>query len=205
MEVLARFVRRVRYGPPVVVVSGLPRSGTSLMMQMLRAGGLEIVTDAVRTADDGNPKGYLELEAVKDLDKGARPAWLDGAGGKAVKIVSPLLRWLPESRDYRVILMQRDLDEVIASQNRMLAARGTPADASQDERVRQGYRALEDATIRLLRGRRCFSTLVVPYADAVAHPEETAARVDRFLGGGLNVRRMAEAVDPALYRNRGRA
>src|SRR4026209_2745330 len=110
MSALARFVRRLRYGRPIVVVSGLPRSGTSMMMQMLQAGGLEILTDAVRTPDGSNPKGYFEFEAVKDLDKGQAPAWLAGARGKAVKIVSSLVRWLPESNDYQVIFMQRNLN-----------------------------------------------------------------------------------------------
>src|SRR3954453_19540485 len=95
MSALERFLRRLRYGRPIVVVSGLPRSGTSMMMQMLRAGGLELVTDAVRTPDGSNPKGYFELEAVKDLDKGAPAAWLSGARGKAVKVVSSLIPHLP--------------------------------------------------------------------------------------------------------------
>src|SRR6188768_3994121 len=119
MASLARLVRQLRYGRPIVVVSGLPRSGTSMMMQMLQAGGLEILTDAVRTPDGSNPKGYLEFEAVKDLDK-PPPPWLAGARGKAVKIVSSLVRWLPEGHDYRVIFMRRNLDEVILSQNKML-------------------------------------------------------------------------------------
>ena len=136
MGALVRFVRRLRYGRPIVVVSGLPRSGTSMMMQMLQAGGLEILTDAVRTPDGSNPKGYFEFEAVKDLDKGPPPAWLTGARGKAVKIVSSLVRWLPESHDYQVIFMRRDLDEVILSQNKMLVDRRVPSRRGS-ERPRQ--------------------------------------------------------------------
>ena len=135
MGSLERLVRRLRYGRPIVIVSGLPRSGTSMMMQMLHAGGLEILTDAVRTPDGSNPKGYFELEAVKDLDKGGSPAWLAAARGKAVKIVSSLVRWLPESHDYQVIFMQRNLDEVVASQNKMLADRGSPQDEDQNGRI----------------------------------------------------------------------
>ena len=108
MPSLAQLMRRLRYGRPIVVVSGLPRSGTSMMMQMLQAGGLELVTDDIRTPDGSNPKGYFELEAVKDLDKGPPPAWLAGAPGKAVKVVSSLVRWLPETRNYQVIFMQRE-------------------------------------------------------------------------------------------------
>jgi hypothetical protein len=204
MGALARFVRRLRYGRPIVVVSGLPRSGTSMMMQMLQAGGLEIVTDAVRTPDGSNPKGYFELEAVKDLDKGPPPAWLAGARGKAVKIVSPLVRWLPQNNDYHVIFMQRNLDEVILSQNKMLADREAPQDDGRNERVKQLYQTHVEETLRLLRGHRSVTTLVVDYSDTLARPEDTARRVDRFLGGRLDVNRMAAAADPALYRNRSR-
>jgi hypothetical protein len=202
MRALARMARRLRYGPAIVVVTGLPRSGTSLMMQMLHAGGMEVVTDGVRMPDDSNPRGYFELEAVKDLDKGTAAHWLAGARGKAVKIVSPLLRSLPDTYNYLVILMQRDLDEVIASQNKMLAARGEPQDDADNERVKHLYQAMCDDTVRILRSRRCFATLVVDHADAIAHPERTARRVNRFVSGQLDERRMAEARDPALYRNR---
>jgi hypothetical protein len=172
------------------------------MMQMLHAGGLELLTDAARTPDGNNPKGYYELEAVKDLGKGGSLAWLAGARGKGVKIVSSLLRWLPESHDYQVIFMERDLDEVIASQNKMLADRGVPPDEGQDGRVRQLYQAHIEETRRLLGARRCFSTLVVDYGVTLAHPEDTARRVDRFLRRGLDVSRMAAAADSTLCRNR---
>ena len=99
MMFLQRAVRRARYGRPIVVVSGLPRSGTSMAMKMLHAGGLEVVTDGIRAADESNPKGYYELEAVKGLDKKVDTAWLKDARGKAVKIISFLLTWLPEHHD----------------------------------------------------------------------------------------------------------
>ncbi len=205
MGALVRFVRRLRYGRPIVVVSGLPRSGTSMMMQMLQAGGLEILTDAVRTPDGSNPKGYFEFEAVKDLDKGPPPAWLTGARGKAVKIVSSLVRWLPESHDYQVIFMRRDLDEVILSQNKMLVDRGSHPDEAQNERVKHLYQTHVEDTLRLLRGRRSVSTLVVDYSETLARPVDTARRVDRFLRARLDVNRMAAAADPDLYRNRSGA
>jgi hypothetical protein len=173
-----------------------------MMMQMLQAGGLELLTDAVRMPDRSNPNGYFELEAVKDLDKGSPPAWLAAARGKGVKIVSALLQWLPETCNYQVIFMQRTLDEVIASQNRMLAERGLPQDEAGNDRVRQLYQTHIDTTLRLLRGRRCFSTLVVDYSATLARPEDTARQLNRFLGGRLDVGRMAAAADPALYRNR---
>jgi hypothetical protein len=195
-------VRRIRYGRPVVVVSGLPRSGTSMMMQMLRAGGLEVVTDALRSPDESNPKGYYELEAVKELDKGAPPAWLPGARGKAVKVISSLVGWLPDTCSYDVIFMQRDLDEVIVSQDRMLADRGESAGATDPARLRELYRKHVADTLRLLAGRPGVSTLIVDYGEALARPSDTAVRINKFLGGGLDVARMASAADPALHRNR---
>jgi hypothetical protein len=202
MSALERFLRRLRYGRPIVVVSGLPRSGTSMMMQMLRAGGLELVTDAVRTPDGSNPKGYFELEAVKDLDKGVTVPWLVEARGKAVKIVSSLIPHLPGTSQYQVLFMTRNLDEVIASQNRMLAERGSPQDEDQNDRIRHLYEAHVEDMLRVLRRRRCFSTLVIDYGEALAEPQKTACRVAEFLGTRLDVARMAAAADPALYRNR---
>jgi hypothetical protein len=202
MRSLTRFVRRLRYGAPIVVVSGLPRSGTSMMMQMLQAGGLEIVTDRQRHADDSNPKGYFELEAVKDLDKGSPPAWLDEARGKAVKVVSSLVRWLPNRCDYRVIFMQRDLGEVIASQNAMLRARGVTPDTAQDPKVEAQYRTHVSDTLRLLARRKNCAVLVVNHADALSDPADTARRVAAFLERPLAVDRMAAVADQSLYRNR---
>ena len=128
-------VRRLRYGPPIVVVSGLPRSGTSMAMKMLEAGGLAVVTDNVRAADDDNPRGYYEDERVKDLARDANRAWLRDARGKAIKIISFLLKDLPPDNNYKVLFMERDLGEVLASQQKMLDHRGErlldrgPADA----------------------------------------------------------------------------
>jgi hypothetical protein len=140
MTVFTQLLRRIRFGPPIIVVSGLPRSGTSMMMQMLTAGGLQPLTDGVRTADESNPEGYFELEAVKELDKtafarGDGLAWLANARGKAVKILTPLLQYLPETFNYRVILMQRPLDEVVTSQNTMLARAGEATDVVPASRV----------------------------------------------------------------------
>ena len=132
MTSFGQLVRRLRYGKAIVIVSGLPRSGTSMAMKMLEAGGMPILADGIRTADISNPKGYYEYEPVKELDKGGDVAWLAEARGKAVKIISFLLTWLPETYDYRVIFMQRDLREVLASQNAMLAHRGEAPGAADD-------------------------------------------------------------------------
>ena len=195
------FLRRLRRGRPIIVVSGLPRSGTSMAMRMLEAGGLPIVTDGLRRADTANPKGYYEFEPVKGLDKQGDTAWLADARGKAVKIISFLLTHLPESYDYRVVFMRRDLGEVVASQNQMLDARGKERGAA-DDRTSVLYAQHVEQVERFLRQRSCFSVLMVDYAAVVADPAGQAARINQFVGGGLDVERMATVAEPALYRNR---
>ena len=197
-----RLYRRLRYGPSIVVVSGLPRSGTSMAMKMLDAGGLPTLTDGIRTADDSNPKGYYEFERVKTLDKNGDAAWLADARGKAVKIISFLLPFLPETFDYQVVFMDRDLDEVLASQNKMLAARGEPADAADDPHMRQAYQQHLEKVNRFLRNRKCFSTLRLGYKAVIDNPADEARRLNQFLGGRLNVERMTAVADRKLYRNR---
>jgi len=198
--------RRARFGRPIVVVSGLPRSGTSMMMQMLAAGGLPLVTDGVRAADQSNPAGYFELEAVKALDTRVDRRWLSDARGRAVKIVSPLLMHLPDSHNYRVIFMQRPLAEVIASQNVMLARgglapAGEPADPTSSQTLAAEYEAHLRRVHALLARRACFDTLIVNYGDAIADPRACAERVAAFVGG-LDVEPMASAIDETLYRQR---
>jgi hypothetical protein len=201
MTIVSRLSRRIRFGRPIVVVSGLPRSGTSMMMKMLAAGGLAIVTDGVRVADESNPEGYFELEAVKDLDKSADRRWLREARGRAVKILSPLLSSLPESHNYRVIFMQRRLAEVIASQDVMLARAGESTNASSLAGLTTEYEMHVRKVRALLAGRPCFETLFIDYGDAIANPRECAERVSRFVGG-LDVDEMAAAVNARLYRQR---
>jgi len=195
------FLRRLRRGKPIIVVSGLPRSGTSMAMRMLEAGGLPLVTDGLRSADASNPNGYYEFEPVKDLDKPGDHAWLRGARGKGVKIISLLLTHLPESFDYQVVFMQRDLDEIIASQDEMLVARGE-AQGAEDDRMHALYGEHLARVDRFLSQRSCFSTLRLPYAGVLATPAAEAARLNEFLGGQLDVTRMAAVAEPKLYRNR---
>jgi len=204
MTLFGQLVRRLRYGKAIVVVSGLPRSGTSMAMKMLEAGGIPILADGIRTADISNPKGYYEYEPVKELDKGAEPAWLAEARGKAVKIISFLLTWLPETYDYRVIFMQRDLREVLASQNAMLARRGEAPGAADDEHMLRMYEDHLQKVARFMANRSCFSALSVDFRDVIQNPRDAAGRINGFLGGTLDVERMAAIADPALYRNRGK-
>jgi hypothetical protein len=195
------FLRRLRRGAPVIVVSGLPRSGTSMAMRMLQAGGVPILTDGLRQPDASNPNGYYELERVKELDKGHDAGWLGEARGRALKIISFLLTYLPETYDYQVIFMRRDLDEIVASQNTMLEARGE-ARGAEDERVKALYASHLEQVERFLSRRDCFTTLDVPYATVVAEPRAQADRINAFLGGGLDVAQMAAVANRALYRNR---
>lgn len=184
-----------------MVVSGLPRSGTSMAMRMLEAGGLSLVTDGERTADGSNPHGYFELEQVKTLDKPGPTSWLAQARGRGIKIISFLLTYLPEDYDYQVIFMHRHLDEVLASQNAMLDARGE-ARGPEDERTRALYTSHLQKVARFMTMRPCFTVCDVHYHDVVANPAREAARINAFLGGQLDEASMIAAVDAALYRNR---
>lgn len=194
-----RVARRFRYGKPITVVSGLPRSGTSMMMNMLDSGGMPVLTDGIRSADDSNPRGYFEYGPVKELGTDGDRAWLLLARGRAVKIISFLLTWLPETYDYRIVFMQRDLDEIIASQNQMLA--GEP-DGAGDASIRDVYAGHLQQMERFLSSRRCFRALPVSYRDIVDDPARQASRVRDFLDRPLDVARMASTVDRQLYRNR---
>ena len=198
---LNRWLRRLRYGPEVVIVSGLPRSGTSMMMKMLEAGGVPIMTDGLRAADEDNPRGYFEVERVKDLEKEADKRWVRDARGKALKVISFLLKELPEDCAYRVVFMRRDLSEVVASQNKMLDNRGEE-NPIRDEKAIELYRKHLIST-RVFTGMSPrFQVLEVTYRDVLSDPERLARQVNAFLGGRLDAERMAEAVDPDLYRNR---
>lgn len=202
MQEIKRWYRRARYGEPIVVVSGLPRSGTSMAMKMLEAAGLPIVTDGAREADEDNPKGYYELERIKDLANEADGTWLRHARGKAVKIISYLLRELPPTYNYDVIFMRRKIEEVIASQNKMLSRRGeSPGDAGDDKMARLFEADLWRAGY-LLKHAPQFRSIDIEYKRVLEEPREQAARIAAFLGRPLSVDSMVDVVDATLYRNR---
>jgi len=185
----------------IVIVSGLPRSGTSMMMKMLEAGGVPIMTDQVRTADVDNPKGYYEYERVKDLEKDPDKSWVSSARGKALKVISWLLKQLPDENDYDIVFMRRNIDEVLASQNKMLQNRNT-ADATEDEAMAEAYRH-HLAEVRILgRKKANWRLLEVRYDQAIQDPAAAARAVNAFLRRPLDERKMVEAVDETLYRNR---
>lgn len=180
----------------VSVVSGLPRSGTSLVMQMLGAGGLPLLCDDARPADAHNPRGYLEYAPVKALRHDA--AFLERAVGRAVKVVVPLACALPAGA-YRVVLVRRDLREVIASQDAML---GGSAAGLSAERLGAIFAAQLEELETWARERPQVRLLSLEHAGLLRDPLAAARALAGFLGGGLDVEAMAAAVDPALHRQR---
>jgi LPS sulfotransferase NodH len=184
----------------ITVVSGLPRSGTSLMMQMLAAGGVPPLTDNLRAPDENNPHGYFEFDPVKRLR--TDQSWLEQARGHAVKIIHLLVRELPTNDRfrYRVILMRRAMEEILASQRVMLERQGKKsADEAALARI---YKAQLSGLTDWLEAHGEFSFLSINYRQLLENPGPVIRSIDNFLGGGLNVAAMASAVDPALYRQR---
>jgi hypothetical protein len=185
-------------GSEIIVVSGLPRSGTSLMMQMLDGGGVEIVTDHIRTADTDNPRGYYEFEQVKKIKQDA--SWLPATRGKAFKMVSQLLYDLPPSERYRVVFMERDLDEVLSSQEKMLQRLGRKA--APREQITRAFVLHLERLHEWLRTQPHIDVLRVPYRELVVNPREQSERICAFLGLRTDAAELVKAVDPSLYRNR---
>ena len=199
---------------PIVVVSGLPRTGTSMMMRMVEAGGISVFTDQLRVPDPDNPRGYYELERVKALERGDA-AWLADAPGRAVKVISTLLRYLPPTHEYRIVYMHRQIGEVLSSQQKMMARAPSSSAATADE----GAAATDDplALGQMLRShdmqirawvdeQRNMQTLDINYNALLSNPRPAVQRVADFLaeiGGTLDVEAMAQVVEPTLYRNRG--
>jgi len=184
----------------IVIVSGLPRSGTSMMMKMLEAGGLQVMTDHQRTPDEDNPKGYYEFERVKQIEHDR--AWLPEARGKAVKMVSALLKHLPVGYQYRVIFMRRHMDEILASQHQMLVRRGEDTERVGNEKMAMLFRRHVQAVEDWLAGQPNIDVLYVHYSAVIVDPRPQAERINEFLGGDLDVDAMAHIVDPSLYRQR---
>ena len=182
----------------IIIVSGLPRSGTSLMMQMLDHGGVEVVTDNIRTADTDNPRGYYEFEQVKKIERDT--TWLPATRGKAFKMVSQLLYDLPPTETYRVLFMERDLEEMLASQEKMLARLGRPC--APREQMKRSYALHLERLHGWLSQQPHFALLRVSYNDLLERPESSARRVSEFLDGRASAEKMAATVDPSLYRNR---
>jgi len=187
--------------PIITVVSGLPRSGTSMMMKMLEAGGIPPLTDQLRTADIDNPKGYYEFERVKQMDKGDT-AWLPEARGKVVKVISYLLQYLPAGHAYRVVFVRRDIPEILASQRKMIINRGEDPDQMDDAQVEALFKKHLAGIESWMAKQPHIRVLYLRYADMLANPLPEIGRLNNFLGGKLDTSAMAVVVDPNLYRNR---
>ena len=182
----------------MIVVSGLPRSGTSMMMQMLQAGGVPVIADDARPADADNPRGYFEDARVRTLRRDA--AWLRQAGGHAVKIVSALLEALPAGPRWDVLFLTRPIAAVLASQGVMLERRGERDGVSDADMA--GHFASHVARVRAaMTARDDVRWLDVPYDDVLTDPNGWANRVATWLGPGLDVSAMAKAVEPSLRRH----
>lgn len=184
----------------IVVVSGLPRSGTSMMMKMLEQGGLQVVTDSLRTADDDNPNGYYEVEIVKQMPTG-QTAWLDNAQGKVVKVISALLEYLPAKYHYKVIFMERAIGEVLASQKKMLANRQEDSTISDAEMQDQFQKHVAAAKYWLARQPN-ISILYVDYNKMLTAPDPLCQSIADFVDMGLDVEKMRAVPNERLYRNR---
>ncbi|MCH8889737.1 MAG: sulfotransferase family protein [Myxococcales bacterium] len=203
-EFLKRVFRR-QPGEPIVVVSGLPRSGTSMLMKMLESGGMEILSDSERAADIDNPKGYFEYGRIKDLEKETDKSYIREGRGKVLKVISFLIKDLPDDNDYRVIFMRRDLDEVLASQNKMIHRLGTTDTTATEAAMKEAYRNDIVRTRLLCRDRPNFELIEIGYKPTIENPAATARSVNAFVGGHLNEAAMRDAVDGSLYRNRGKS
>ncbi len=184
----------------ITIVSGLPRSGTSLMMKMLEAGGLEPLTDDFREADEDNPKGYYEFERVKKLP--GDTGWLEDARGKTVKILAELIKHLPDRYTYRIIFIQRDLDEVIESQRKMLIRRGEDPDKVSGEELKTLFTTYLRILKRWIVEQPNVSVIYVSYNEIMRNPRENIRKISAFLGGVMKEEEMVSVVDSRLYRNR---
>ncbi len=184
----------------VIVVSGLPRSGTSMMMKMLNAGGIEPVTDNLRTADEDNPKGYFELEKVKQLDKDN--SWVADCRGKVIKVISMLLKPLPSTQHYKIIFMRRKMEEILDSQKQMLIRRNQPTNTVPDEKMAEMFnKHLKDVEAFIERQPN-MDCLYVSYNEVLENPTASVKKINDFLGGALNTAAMLEVVDQSLHRQR---
>ena len=184
----------------ITIVSGLPRSGTSMMMQVLEAGGLPALKDDVRVADEDNPKGYYEFERVKQIAQDQ--AWLQDAQGRVVKMVSALLLQLPNTYTYKVVFMRRKMQEVLASQKAMLSRKGEAPSPVSDDKMAALFRKHLDQVEKWLAEQPNIEVVYVHYHEVLAEPRPQMERINAFLGGALDVEKMVSVVDPTLYRQR---
>lgn len=184
----------------VTIVSGLPRSGTSMMMRMIDEGGIPAITDNIRVADADNPKGYYEFEPVKKTKEDA--SWLKDASGKCVKMVYRLLYDLPAGYQYRVIFMRRNLDEVIQSQEVMLERKGKGTADIPPEKFKEMFKKEIDKCLDWLGAQSHFKFVQIDYNEVVKNAKPAIETLNKFLDGTMDVAAMTNVVDQSLYRQR---
>lgn len=186
----------------ITVVSGLPRSGTSMMMKMLNSGNMPLMIDRIRVADEDNPKGYYEFERVKNLENDN--SCLDMARGKTIKIVSPILYHLNLDEDYiyKIIFMLRDLDEILTSQKKMAERLNQNDDIIKDNILNEKYSLHLEEIYEWLQRQKNIDVLYVNYTDVLENPVAAAEGISEFLDADINIQGMAAAVDNSLYRQR---
>jgi hypothetical protein len=185
---------------PIIVVSGLPRSGTSMMMQMLKVSGVDLVMDDTRKPDLYNTRGYYEYEKVKEIKKDT--SWLDGIQGKAVKIISQLLYHLPESHQYKIIFMQRNMEEIISSQNKMLSSRGRGSDVINDTIMAEKFERHLEKIRKWIVNQGNIECLYIHYNNIIEDPIKTITKLNDFFDNQINIRPMLKVIDKSLYRIR---
>lgn len=186
-------------GNIITIVSGVPRSGTSMMMKMLEAGGMGVVQDGIRKADEDNPRGYYEFEKVKDIVEDS--SWLEIAKGKVIKILFNFLYHLPSDNQYKIIFMQRNMAEIIASQNKMLERRSQPRETS-DEEIAQLLNIEIENIKKWMAHQNNFEVLYIQYADVLSDPNKISLQLNEFICSKLNANRMTQVVDKSLYRQK---
>jgi len=200
MSIFAKKNHKQTENNHIVIVSGLPRSGTSMLMKMLEAGGLEILTDEIRKADLDNPKGYYEFERIKKLE--TDKAWLPQAKGKVVKAVSMLLKHLPLNYHYKIIFSQRNIQEILSSQKQMLIRRGEPTDKISDKELAGIYEKHLHQVMEWLSRQKDFEVLYVNYNNILTDPNRYSKEINKFLDRDSNVEKMVNVIDKSLYRQR---
>ena len=170
------------------------------MMKMLEAGGISPLTDNLRTPDDDNPKGYYEFERVKQLPGDTE--WIPEARGKAVKVLAELVKHLPSSENYRIIFIQRELDEIIESQRKMLIRRGEDPDTVSAHELKVLFTKYLGILKGWLNTQSNVRVLYVSYNEILSTPKENIRKIDAFIDNRLNTESMMESIDSSLYRNR---
>ena len=191
---------RPKNSAPIIIVSGLPRSGTSMMMNMLVEGGLQAISDGLRQADNDNPNGYFELEAVKQMGEG-NLNWINNADGKVVKVISSLLEYLPPFHTYKVIFMERDLTEILLSQQKMLINRNETSNVDDTTLKQQFQDHLKTIRAWLIRQPN-IETLYINFNTLMKEPASFCPRIAEFIGIPMNIEKMLSVPNKNLYRNR---